>query len=53
MVQLYALAAFLAAGLTGGLVYWAAAGRYVPRAAAAPPPAKPPAPSGPSPVSHV
>jgi hypothetical protein len=35
--QAYALIAFLAAGLIGGLVYWASSGRYVARPAAAAP----------------
>jgi hypothetical protein len=33
--EAYALIAFLVAGIVGGLVYWAASGRYVPRAVAA------------------
>ena len=40
--QAYALIAFLAAGLIGGLVYWASSGRYVARAASAAPKTSPP-----------
>lgn len=39
--HVYALIAFLAAGLIGGLVYWALSGRFVAGRAAAPPAAKP------------
>jgi hypothetical protein len=38
--EIYALVAFLVAGTVGGLVYWAASGRYVTRTTAAGPAAK-------------
>jgi hypothetical protein len=50
-LPIYALAGFLTAGAVGGLAYWAAAGRSVPRPPAPTPAQTPPAPG--APVMHV